>query len=113
MFKPRYTIIPKIASDLIKIESLAQDIRHLPITPKVLKHLRETARLESIHYSTKIEGNRLSQQEVAQVLASKKIPGKERDGKEVLGYYKALDAVKEWVAQQKPITQEVIQKLHA
>lgn len=113
MFKPNYTITPKIASELIKIESLAQDIRHLPITPRVLEHLRQTARLESIHYSTKIEGNRLTLQQVADVLASKKIPGHERDEHEVNGYYKALDAVAVWVAENKPITQELIQQLHA
>lgn len=114
MFKPRYSITPKIASDLIKIESLAQDIRHLPITPKMLEHLRQTARLESIHYSTKIEGNRLTQQEVADVvLASKKIPGKERDEKEVMGYYAALDAVEKWIKDKSELLEEQIKTLHA
>ena len=113
MFKPKYIITPKIASELIKIESLAQDIRHLPITPKVLEHLRQTARLESIHYSTKIEGNRLTLDQVAEVLSSKKIPGRERDEKEVNGYFQALNAVKDWVARQEPITVTLLQQLHA
>jgi hypothetical protein len=40
------------------IEAVRQAILTLPITPRVLANLRETARLFSTHYSTMIEGNR-------------------------------------------------------
>ena len=52
----------------MRIEAVHQTISSLPITPRVLANLRETARLNSTHYSTMIEGNRLTPQQVAKVL---------------------------------------------
>lgn len=93
-FEPRFTITPKIAGALMRIEAAKQAIQDLPITPSVLATLRETARLFSTHYSTAIEGNRLTQEQVAQVLERRgHFPGRERDEKEVLGYYTAVTKV--------------------
>ncbi len=83
-----------MASSLMRIEAVKQEILTLPITPRVLAHLRETARLFSTHYSTAIEGNRLTQEQVARVIVGDQhFPGRERDQAEVKGYYAALDEV--------------------
>ena len=55
-FNPTFAITPAMASDLMRIEAVKQAIQTLPITPRVLANLRETARLFSTHYSTMIEG---------------------------------------------------------
>src|SRR5277367_1023125 len=60
-FHPKFTITPTIASGLMRIEAVKQAIQTLPITPRVLANLRETARLFSTHYPTMIEGDRLTQ----------------------------------------------------
>ena len=90
MFNPVFTITPEVATDLMNIEGLKKEIAHLPITPQVLAGLRESSRILSTHYSTFIEGNRLSLKEVAQVIHHKKEMGKERDVNEVKHYYQAL-----------------------
>src|SRR5205807_7774482 len=91
-FNPRFTITPAVANGLMRIEAVRQAIQLLPITPRVLANLRETARLFSTHYSTMIEGNRLTQEQVAQVIGDDQhFPGRERDQDEVKGYYAALD----------------------
>ena len=114
MFKPNHTITPQIASLLMRIEALKQEINGLPITLSVIASLRETARLESIHYSTKIEGNRLTEEEVIQVIKHKKhFAGRERDAKEILGYYAALDEVEKTVKKCISITEKSIQQFHA
>ena len=98
-FKPRFQITSKIAAALMRIEAAKEAVRHLPITPAVLATLRETARLYSTHYSTMIEGNRLTQEQVSKVLEKHEhFPGKERDEKEVLGYYAALEKVEQLAA---------------
>ncbi len=92
VFSPTFTITPAIATGLMRIEAVKQAIQTLPITPRVLANLRETARLFSTHYSTMIEGNRLTQEQVAQVIGGEEhFPGRERDQDEVKGYYAALD----------------------
>ena len=94
MFKPIFKITRSLASTLIKIESLKQQISTLPITPRVLSNLRESSRLQSTHYSTKIEGNRLTQEQVNGLLKrGEHFEKRERDVKEVLGYFAALAKV--------------------
>src|SRR4051794_39022884 len=102
-FKPRFTITSQIASSLMRIEAARQAIELLPITPDVLAGLRETARLFTTHYSTMIEGNRLTRQQVSHVVqGDTHFPGRERDEKEVLGYYAALEKVEQFAQQKSP-----------
>ncbi len=56
MFKPVYAITPAISRALMQIEAVRQAIVDLPIDVRLLKSLRETARLAATHYSTQIEG---------------------------------------------------------
>src|SRR5271155_4317811 len=98
-FEPKFTIPSKVAPALMRIEGANQAVQHLPITPSVLASLRETARLYSTHYSTMIEGNRLTQEQVSKVLEKQQhFPGRERDEREVLGYYAALEKVEQLAA---------------
>jgi Fic family protein len=85
----------------MRVEGVKQAIQALPTTPRVLADLRETARLFSTHYSTMIEGNRLTQQQVADVIAEgQHSTGRERDEDEVKGYYVALDEMERLVVDQ-------------
>ncbi len=113
-FQPHYFISPKIANDLVRIEAVKQKILHLPLTPTVLSSLRETARLYTTHYSTMIEGNRLGPDQVEEVLKHQgHFPGRERDEREVKGYYAALAQVEQWAAQGTSVKEKMIQTLHA
>jgi Fic family protein len=113
-FTPKFTITAKVARCLIRIEAAKQAVQDLPITPSVLATLRETARLFSTHYSTLIEGNRLTQEQVSKVIEDKQhFPGRERDEKEVLGYYAALEKLELLTASQSVVTETHIQTLHA
>lgn len=96
------------------IEGARQAVELLPITPSVLATLRESARLHSTHYSTAIEGNRLTQDEVVQLVKDRgHFPGRERDELEVLGYYEALSFVEKLAALGGDITELQIRQLHA
>src|SRR5882762_983447 len=113
-FNPTFTIAPALASGLMRIEAVKQAIQTLPITPRVLAHLHETARLFSTHYSTMIEGNRLTQEQVAQVIGGDQhFPGRERDQDEVKGYYAALDEVEALAQTREKVSEAIVQKLHA
>lgn len=113
-FLPNYTITPDIVNNLIRIESAKEKISHLPLTPKVLSSLRETARLYTTHYSTMIEGNVLSPDQIQIVLKHEgHFPGRERDEKEVRGYYAALEKVEQSAAAGHLVTEKMIQILHA
>jgi Fic family protein len=113
-FSPTFTITSAVANDLMRIEAVKQAIRTLPITPRVLANLRETARLFSTHYSTMIEGNRLTQEEVAQVIGrEQRFPGRDRDQDEVKGYYVALDEAERMANSHEKVSEATVQRLHA
>lgn len=113
-YQPNYRISATIAANLMRIEGARRDIESLPITPAVLSSLRETAKLYSTHYSTMIEGNRLTQVEVARVIGGQThFPGRERDEKEVLGYYAAIEELEKYVVAGGGVTQAQVQRLHA
>jgi Fic family protein len=113
-FHPVFGITPTIARGLMRIEAVKHAIEALPITPRVLANLRETARLYSTHYSTMIEGNLLTQEQVAKVIAEDQhFPGRERDQQEVRGYYAALDEVERLAGSKAGLTEKSIQALHA
>lgn len=111
---PHFTISNKTANALVRIEAVRQRIDFLPIHPSILLSLRESAKLHSTHYSTFIEGNRLTHEQVGQVVAtSQHFPGRDRDEAEVKGYYAAIHELEATVARKGTVTELTIQTLHA
>jgi Fic family protein len=112
MFSPRYSITPAITRALMAIEADRQAVAALPIDVAMLASLRETARLSATHYSTQIEGNRLTQAQVKQAVGGAKFPGRERDEAEVRHYYQALEEVERLAADSGPLTEKEVQRIH-
>lgn len=114
MFEPNFLVTPSIAQLLIKIELLKHEIQQLPITPSVLISLRESVRLQTVHYSTAIEGNRLSIEQVEDLIKmGASLPGRQRDQEEVLGYYEALEYVHKRAINHSMLKEEDVQLVHA
>jgi Fic family protein len=98
----------------MRIEAAKQAVADLPMTLNMQVKLRETARLLSTHYSTQIEGNRLTLDEAKRVIRKdERIIGRQRDEQEVLGYYRALNELEKWVAKKIKISEKSIQMLHS
>ncbi|RYD32022.1 MAG: Fic family protein [Verrucomicrobiaceae bacterium] len=113
MFQPRFHISPATAKALMAIEAARIEMDRLPVSPQLIASLRESARLLSTHYSTQIEGNRLTLPEVRRVIAGiGGFPGRERDEKEVHHYYLAAGRAEAMAFLQRPFTAEDIQLLH-
>jgi Fic family protein len=114
MFRPKFQITPAVAKALMRIEGAKQAITLLPMTTAVQANLRESARLQSTHYSTQIEGNRLTLDQAERViLRDEHFPGRERDELEVRGYYRALDELDRLRSAHEKISETTIQTLHA
>lgn len=113
-FNPIFSINPSIAKHLMQIEAAKKNVELLPVNPTMLASLRETAKLYTTHYSTMIEGNKLSPSEIKELISlDGHFPGRERDEKEIKGYYAALAQLEQYAAQNHPITEKIIQTLHA
>jgi Fic family protein len=115
VWQPHYTLTPAIVRGLMEIEAARAVVAHTPLPPAAEAELRRRARIRSTHYSTQIEGNRLTLAEAEQVIAGQPIPvlGRERDIREVRHYWNAFLRVEEQAARRAPLTQELIRRLHA
>jgi Fic family protein len=112
MFAPSFAITPGMTKALMSIEADRQAVAGLPIDVQVLASLRETARLVSTHYSTQIEGNRLTQAQVREVVAGARFPGRERDEWEVRYHYHALQELEKLAAEGNPLSEEQLRRIH-
>lgn len=112
MFKPLFSITPATARALMSIEADRQVVADLPIDVGVLAKLRETARLTSTHYSTQIEGNRLTQEQVREAIAGGRFPGRERDEHEVRCHYKAVEYIERLARMTVPLTELQLRRIH-
>ncbi|MEA2045052.1 MAG: Fic family protein [Euryarchaeota archaeon] len=114
VWTPVYSLTPAILQGLMQIEAARALVDHTPLTPAAEAELRHLARVRATHYSTFIEGNRLTLDEAEKVIADEKaeIADRERDVVEVRNYWYALLRVEEWALRNKPLTEDLIRKLH-
>jgi hypothetical protein len=115
IWSPRFTLTPAIARGLMQIEAARALVDRTPLSPSAKVAMRASARVRSSHFSTFIEGNRLTLEEARAVISDEKteIEGRERDVSEVRNYWNALLCVEEWARKKKPLTEELIKRLHA
>jgi Fic family protein len=110
----KFELTPSIVRHIQKIERVRERVNLTILPPATAEILRFQAHIRSTHYSTRIEGNRLTLKETEMVVQQGKLfPGRERDVKEVECYYKALQQMEKWVEGKQKITEERIRKLHA
>lgn len=114
-WKPQYTISNGIAKALMEIESAKAVVEHTPLTPAIEAELRHRARVRSTHFSTRIEGNKLTLKEAQDIIERKKstFHGRERDVSEVKNYWDALLKVEHWASNKVEFSEDIIKRLHA
>ncbi|EQD50389.1 filamentation induced by cAMP protein Fic, partial [mine drainage metagenome] len=106
-------ITPEILSLIARIDEFKGAWRALGmLAPDRLSALRRVATIESIGSSTRIEGSKLSDREVEQLLSNLEIKSfATRDEQEVAGYAELMDLVfSSW--QDIPLTENHIKQLH-
>jgi Fic family protein len=109
----RFNLTPGILKSLQEIEQARTVVGMTRLPPVVAERLRQRARLRSTHFSTRIEGNRLTLAETEQVIQEGvRLKGRERDVREVQRYYLALEQIEDWTESKFPITAARIRKLH-
>lgn len=114
IFKPNYTLSVGALESLARIEKAKKAIGNLRLSPENLKEFQETAKIKSAHYSTVIEGNRLTLEQSTHVLKlNEYFLGRERDSRELRRCYEALGQVRIWVGEKILLKEEHIRILHA
>ncbi|MEK7244107.1 MAG: Fic family protein [Thermodesulfobacteriota bacterium] len=114
IWKPQYQVTTDMVRCLMDIEAIRTKIGQTALITAVEAKLRHQARLHATHYSTRIEGNRLTLAETEQAIQDRKVGfhGRERDVLEVKYYWDALLKVEAWAAIKRPLTENLIRRLH-
>jgi len=98
MFKPDYTITPKLLANIKRIATLAVELNHRPLPRPVVMELEKRAVTLSAHTSTRIEGNPLPLTEVKRLLKSHAGNLRESE-REVVNYNEALRTLNRLVSE--------------
>lgn len=110
----KFELTPSVVRYLQTVERVRETVRLTVLPPSVAEVLRLQANIRSTHYSTAIEGNRLTLAETELVVQQGRgFPGRERDVLEVERFYQALQQMEKWVEGEQEITEERIRKIHA
>lgn len=86
------------------------EVLRLPV--QVAEGLRREARLLSVHFSTRIEGNPLDLDEVKKLLQQRRRYAESRAEQEVRNYWAALDFLERCSSRRLPVTEMMIKRLH-
>lgn len=112
-YSPRFDYTHPIVADLGSVEAARAVIDALSLPPDVGLRLRQEARSRSSHHSTRIEGNRLAQGDVASAVmrpAQRRTP----DETEVRNYWRALEWIEVACEDRRfVIDEEAMRTLHA
>jgi len=108
MYKPRYKISNKILKNLNRISAAQNLIINAPLIPRWEAKLSKEAMIRSAHFSTSIEGNKLTLEEVKDIFEGKEVYARPRDKQEVINYKKVL----EFIGKEPGLTIETIKEIN-
>lgn len=115
MFIPYFTITPKITKDIEAIGAVFGYFKAIQLPEGYRKELISKVTAETVHASTAIEGNTLTEKQVSDVLGGKKIHAEDQDIKEITNYNSALEYIEKLTKDKKEVilSEELIKKINA
>lgn len=111
MFEPKFNFTPKIVNTLASIERLYGQLLGEKLIPSLALKLSQENQILATHYSTSIEGNPLSPNDVTNIILGDQIPVTKSE-KEVKNYFAVLNRISVLAKIHEPITTELTKKLH-
>jgi len=111
MFTPQFTLNFRILNILGSIERLYGKVQGEKLIPSLSLRLSQENQILATHYSTSIEGNPLSPQDVTNVVLGDQVPTTKSE-KEVKNYFTIITSLPNLARERTPITVEFTEKLH-
>jgi len=111
MFQPKFSLTLKLVNHLASIERLYGQLISQKLIPSISLKLQQRNQVLATHYSTSIEGNPLSPQEVTNIILGDTIPTTKSE-LEVKNYFDALNYVSVAAQKRQPPTVGLTLELH-
>ena len=93
MFKPRFTITNPILKHIGVIDGAREVIDYAVMVPAWEVKFQEEARVRTVHFGTRIEGNELNFSQAKRVMEGEEVLARERDIQEVINYRNVLEYI--------------------
>jgi len=112
-FNPKFTITSDITAALTKIERARGFLDAAKLSEDWVHAMSERALVLEAHYTTHIEGSRLTLAQSEKILAGKQVKDADPDDtRELLNYREAFDLVADYLGSREPLTEGLIREIH-
>lgn len=117
MFVAKFNITNRILKNIGTVEAAREVILNSPLIPAWETKFKKEAIERTVHHGTHLEGNRLTEEEVKDVLDGKEVIARERDIQEVINYrnvIKFIDNIATQIGPGRPyiLTLDTILEIH-
>jgi Fic family protein len=112
MFTPKYTIDSDMLNAISEISGIKVIVEHSRVLPLNELELKREALVRMVHTSTSIEGNKLAEHQVQQVLSGQAVNSDNKSILEVKNYQEAVKEVEKLTEGMVELTTDIILKLH-
>jgi len=112
-FVPRFTVTNPITGALTRIERARGFLEAAKLSEDWIRRMGERALVLEAHYTTHIEGTRLTLEQSERLLAGETVPGADADDvRELLNYRGAFEFVSIYLGHGGPITEGLVREIH-
>src|SRR3989338_1998642 len=112
-YSPKFSVSNEIIKYLARIDAAKAIVDELSVLMTFQDEFRNEAKASMSHYSTKIEGNRLTLKQTKELIAGKEVVAREIDKREVMNYYDCLEWIIKASKSRKSISEKDIKDIHA
>jgi Fic family protein len=112
-FEPRFAVSNTITAALTRIERARGFLEAAKLSEDWIRRMGERALVLEAHYTTHIEGTRLTLEQSERLLAGETVPEADPDdARELLNYRGAFEFVSTYLGHGGPITEGLIREIH-
>lgn len=112
MYTPYFTITPQILKNIEEIGQVFGYLKAVRLPKAYQQEYSERVTAETVHASTAIEGNTLTQEQVEQVIKGETVQGIERDIREAKNYHQTLEHIRAVARATESFSQATVLELH-
>jgi Fic family protein len=113
MFEPKFAISNAILVDLTRVDGAIGFMSTAQLSDDWIRDMQANALTLEAHYTTHIEGTKLTLEQSTRLLAGQTVPETDpNDVCELLNYRTAFELVAEYIDSGEPITQALIREIH-
>lgn len=112
-FAPRFMVTHPITGALTRVERARGFLEAAKLSEDWIRRMGERALVLEAHYTTHIEGTRLTLEQSERLLAGETVPEADPDDvRELLNYRRAFEFVSTYLGDGGPITEGLIREIH-